>query len=267
LALTPDKNQNRADKLAVRHAAEQDVLMREVDEAVRREQIQRAARRYGLMAGGAIVLALLGLGGWLFWSEQRESELETRSENLVLAFDELEAGALKQADSELTPLAEEGSDATSVSANLARAAIALSENREDEAAQIFQAVADDAKAPEPYRQLAAIRLSAAQFDKVAPQVVIDRLKPIAVPGNPWFGSAGELVAMAYLKQGREDLAGPLLAGIARDKTVPETLRARSRQLAGLLGYDAIDEDDVALLEQTQQQGAAPAAAPGAAPTQ
>ena len=71
--------------------------------------------------------------------------------------------------------------------------------------------------------------------------MIDRLKPLAVPGNPWFGSAGELVGMAYLKQNNTALAGPLFAAIARDKDAPETLRNRVRQLAGLLGVDAIDD--------------------------
>jgi len=70
--------------------------------------------------------------------------------------------------------------------------------------------------------------------------VIDRLKPLAVPGKPWFGSAGELVALAYIKQNKTEAAGGILAGIAKDKTVPDTLRRRARQLAGQLGVDAVD---------------------------
>ena len=76
---------------------------------------------------------------------------------------------------------------------------------------------------------------------MAPDAVVARLKPLAVPGNPWFGSAGELVGMAYLKQGNTALAGPLFGAIARDTKTPDTLRARARQEAGLLGYDTIDD--------------------------
>ena len=76
---------------------------------------------------------------------------------------------------------------------------------------------------------------------MAPEAVIARLKPLAEPGNPWFGSAGELVGMAYLKQGNKALAGPLFGAISRDAKVPESLRARARQMAGLLGYDSIDD--------------------------
>jgi hypothetical protein len=264
LALTPDTTQTSDGKVAVRKAAEQDVLMREVDEAVRRDQLERAAKRYGLMVGAAVLVALLALAAWLFWQSRQENQLETRSEQLVTAFDELDGGAFTRADEELAPLATGEGDAASVAAGLARAGIALRDNRRDEAVQIFEAVAANEDAPEPYRQLAAIRLAAAQFEDLEPQAVIDRLKSIAVPGNPWFGSAGELVAMAYLKQGREDLAGPLLAEIAKDESVPETLRSRTRQLAGLLGVDAIEDVDAALSAMAQQQGAAPAPAPAPA---
>ena len=129
--------------------------------------------------------------------------------------------------------------------------------------QIYESIADDAEAPQPYRDLALIRAVAADFEQLEPQEVIDRLKPLAVPGNPWFGSAGELVGMAYLKQGKEDLAGPLFAAIATDEDVPPTLRSRSRQMAGLLGRDAIEDVDATLAEMREDQQAGGATAPPA----
>jgi len=131
--------------------------------------------------------------------------------------------------------------------------------------QLYESIAGADNAPKPYRDLAAIRSVAAQFDQLDPQKVVDRLKPLATPGNPWFGSAGELVAMAYLKQGKENLAGPLLAAIAKDKDVPQSLRSRTRQLAGLLGYDAVDDVDRTLAELREAEGGA--GAPPAAPAQ
>ena len=95
--------------------------------------------------------------------------------------------------------------------------------------------------------------------------MVDRLKPLATPGNPWFGSAGELVAMAYLKQGKKDLAGPLFAAIAKDEDVPQSLRSRTRQLAGLLGYDAVVDVDKTMAELRDAEGGA--GAEPAAPAQ
>ena len=75
------------------------------------------------------------------------------------------------------------------------------------------------------------------------------MKPLAVPGNAYFGSAGELVAMAYLEQGEREQAGTLFAAIAKDEDVPQSLRARTRQMAGLLGVDAIEDVDELLESQ------------------
>lgn len=85
--------------------------------------------------------------------------------------------------------------------------------------------------------------------------MVDRLKPLAVPGSAWFGSAGELLGIAYLKLGQRELAGPLFAAVARDETTPQSLRRRARQLAGLLGVDAVD--DVARAASEEGGGAAP----------
>src|SRR3546814_4684369 len=72
--------------------------------------------------------------------------------------------------------------------------------------------------------------------------VVDRLKPLATEGNPWFGSAGEMVAIAYMKMRKPELSGPLFAAMSKDRSVPETIRTRAVQMAGLLGVDAVKTD-------------------------
>jgi len=259
VALEPNSEQTRANQLAERQAREQEVLLREVDDAVRQDQIGGVAKRYGWAIAGALVLGLAGFGGYLFWKDRSEGQLEERSEQLITAFDQLEAGQLQQADQALAKLAEEGSSATALSAKMARAGIALNQNRREDAIELYEGISADGDAPKPYRDLATIRAVALQFEQLDPQKVIDRLKPLATPGNPWFGSAGELVGMAYLKQGKNDLAGPLFASIAKDEEVPQTLRSRTRQLAGMLGYDAVVDVDETLGELREQEGGAPAA--------
>ncbi|MEO6152073.1 MAG: tetratricopeptide repeat protein [Croceibacterium sp.] len=250
------------DKFATRQAAEQDVLLREVDEAVRQDELHTFLQRYGVMLGVGFVLAMAALGGALWWKENREAKLEQRSETLVTAYDSLGAGKIDAATASLTPLVGEGGRAASAASRLTLAAIALRQNRLADAYKQYDAVAADTRAPKPYRDLAAIRLVAAKFEQMAPAEVISRLAPLAKPGSPWFGSAGELVAMAYLKQNRNDLAGPMLAAIAKDEAVPQSIRSRTRQLSGLLGFDAVDDVDKTLVQlRDEQSGAARAPAP------
>ena len=99
-------------------------------------------------------------------------------------------------------------------------------------------IAGDSGLPKPYRDAALVRQTALEFDQMKPEDVISRLEPLAKPGEPWFGTAGELTALAMVKQGKRQEAGQLFAAIARDPGVPQTIRARAVQVAGSLGVDA-----------------------------
>jgi hypothetical protein len=63
-----------------------------------------------------------------------------------------------------------------------------------------------------------------------------------VPGNAYFGSAGELVAIAYLDSGRKDLAGRLFGQLAQSDAVPDSIRQRAVQMAGTMGVDTAGAD-------------------------
>jgi len=253
LALPPDRSQSTTDKRAQRQAAEQNVFMREVDDALRQDEMEGFFKRFGLPIIAIVVLGLLALAGYLWWDHSRKQAVNERAEKLIQAIDEVEANNLTAAEKHLTPLAAEKGDANAAAAKLMRAGIALRQKRNADAVKLFAEVAADKDAPKPYRDLALVREVATNFDVMDPQQVVDRLKPLAVPGNPWFGNAGELVGIAYMKQGNEKLAGPLFAQIARDEKAPETLRRRARQMAGLLGVDAVDDP------KTVSGAAAPAA--------
>ena len=139
----------------------------------------------------------------------------------------------------------------------------MSQGNAAEGARLLAALAADGKAPQAIRELARIRLVAAQFDTMDKAKVVSQLQTLARPDNPWFGSAGELVAMAYLEQGKRAEAGRLFAEIAGNSAVPEQIRARSRQMAGVLGVDAIPDAGKFMQQQQQRQqnGAASAPAP------
>jgi hypothetical protein len=239
LALPPPEKTPGNDPKRI--AAQQDVFLREVDDAVRQDQFESFLARFGKPLLALVVLALLAFGGYLYWDHQRTQQREEDAETYIQALDSLKTNNFDEAKSKLEGLAAEGSDGSAASAKLLLAGIALEQDRTADAVKIYGEVAKDDKAPQPLRELATVREVAVRFDAMKPQDVVDRLKPLAVPGNPWFGAAGELVGMAYLKMGKKEQAGPLFAAITKDGDVSPPLRSRARQLAAVLGVDAVDD--------------------------
>jgi hypothetical protein len=114
----------------------------------------------------------------------------------------------------------------------------MQRNDRKAASDIFKQVAADDGLPQPFRDLATVRGTMTDFDTMKPDEVIARLKPLVEPGKPFYGTAGELTAMAMLAKGDRAGAGRMFATIAADKQVPQTIRDRAVQIAGSLGIDA-----------------------------
>jgi hypothetical protein len=215
-----------------------DTFVREVDENLRRDQMRDMARTYGKWIIAGVVLFLAAIGGYLYWQNRQQQQAAEESETLSAALDKAEAGNSTGAVADLAPIAGSSSDANRASAKLAQAALALRQNNRKTAIDIFREVAADDGLPQPYRDVATLRGTMTEYDSLKPDEVIARLSPLAEPGKPFFGSAGELVAMAMLAKGDRAGAGRLFARIAADPQVPQTIRLRAVQIAGSLGVDA-----------------------------
>jgi hypothetical protein len=214
-------------------------FIREVDDELRREQALNVWKRYGRWIVGAVIGALALFAGYLWWDNDQKTKAGVEGEELSAVLDNLAAGQSDALKPKLDTLAGSKNAGISAAARITQADLLLQKNDAKGAAAAFGAIAADAKLDQPYRDMALVRQTAAEFDTMAPDAVITRLKPLAIPGNPWFGSAGEMVGISYMKQGKKDLAGAMFGAIAKDETVPETIRSRVVQLAGVLGVDAL----------------------------
>jgi hypothetical protein len=223
LALTPDTGET---------------FLREVDENLRRDQLRTMARKYAPLWIAGVVLLLAAVGGWLYWQDKQKKDAAEDSEALAQVYTDIGSGRLATVPQRLDALAKDGTDAVRASALFTRAAVAIEQGDRALAIAKYHQVANDKGLPAPYRDLGLVRATTLEFDGLKPDQVIARMEPIAKPGNPWFGSAGELTAMAMIKQGRKLEAGRLFAAVAADRQVPESIRARAVQIAGTLGVDA-----------------------------
>jgi hypothetical protein len=215
-----------------------DTFLREVDENLRRDQLRDLGRKYGGWLIAAVVLFLAAVGGWLYWQERQRAAAAEQSEVLSQIYTDIGSGKMATVPKRLDTLADNGNGAVRATALFTAAAVALEKNDRATATAKYNAIANDDDLAAPYRDLALIRATSLEFDALKPEQVIARMEPLAKPDNPWFGTAGELTAMALLKQGKKSEAGRLFAAIAADREVPSSIRARAVQIAGSLGVDA-----------------------------
>lgn len=228
LAVTPQTNE---------------AFLREVDEELRRDQAMQFWTRYGRWLVGAVVLGLAIFGGFLVWQNQAQQNAGVQGEKFATALEKLTNNDEKAAGTTLTELAGSGADGYRALAKFTQADVMLQKNDLKGAAAKFAEVANDNRLAQPFRDLALVRQTYAEYDSLKPQTVIDRLKPLAKKGAPFFGSAGELVAIAHLRLNQNREAGVIFGEIAREQSVPESLRQRAVQMAGVLGVDAIEQTE------------------------
>lgn len=214
-----------------------DAFLREVEDEVRRDRAVSFARRWGAAIVVLVVLGLVALAVGLWWQARRQARAEAAAESLTALLQDFRRGQTGTAPQVLARIgAAPGRGYPAVAAML-RSDVAIVGGNQSAAAAGFTQVAANTHLPQPLRDAATIRLATLQFDSAPPATTIARLHKLAAPGSPWFGTAGELTALSYLRLGKPAQAGALFAAVAQEHSVPDTIRARAVQMASSLGVD------------------------------
>lgn len=216
----------------------QESFIREVDENLRRSQAEDFAKRWGKWLIALAVLFLLAVGGWQYWRAEQARKAAENSEALSAVLNDIGQNKGANAPQRLEAIAADSNDSMGASARLARAALAIQNGDRPAALAQYRSVIDDKGVPQAYRDAATIRLTQMEFDSLKPDEVIVRLQPLAVKDSPWYGSAGEITALAMIKANRRNEAAQLLTAIAADPKVPASIRGRVGQLGPTLALPA-----------------------------
>ena len=173
-----------------------DTFVREVDENLRRDRARDFAKQYGGWLIGALVLFIAASGGFIYWQYYQQQRASIRSSSSLKRSRASAAATKPRRRKRSTICRRSGSKAVRATALFTRAALALEQNDLKLATAKYREIASDSGMPQPYRDAALIRQTALEFDALPPQEIVTRLQPLVQRGNPWFGSAGEMTAMA-----------------------------------------------------------------------
>lgn len=207
-----------------------DSFVDEVTEAVRRDRLFAAFRRYGWI-GVVLVVAIVGGAAWNEWSKARAAARAQNFGDAVLA-------ALEK------PAAERGAALAAIPADGdQKAVLALLRAADPETdragalAALDELAADGARA-QVYRDLAVLRrvvLAGAE------QPLAERraaLQSIAIPGRPFRTLAEEQLAYLQIEDGKAEEALASLTALIQDQETPQAMRRRLGQVITALGGTA-----------------------------
>lgn len=212
-----------------------EAFLREVDEEVRRDQMIGIWRNYGRLIIGAIVVGLVIFAGVVGWRNYTQSQQEAQGIKLQQVYDSMAAGNAASTKASIDALVKDGGPGYGSLARMLQANKLLADGNTKGAAAKFAEVAGDASVGQPIRDLALIRQTFTEYDSLAPQTIIDRLKPLVTKDSAWLGSAGEMTAMAYLRLNKPAEARNMFKMIAGAEQVPDSIRQRAVQ-----AVDAVD---------------------------
>lgn len=212
-----------------------DGLLREIDEEIRREQYALLWRKYGSRVIAAAVLLVVGVAVQQVWQnrDRENREALTRRLHAAVRTPKTESDkALELADR----LSREGVGGAALLAKLRKAALLRERGEAKVAADLYRSIASDEDTPKTYRGLALVEGAAIEIDMDGPPADLrDRLSALTASDNPWRHAADELLGLLALKQADRKTARGIFKTLAEDATTPAGARDRARRLAESIG--------------------------------
>ncbi len=232
-------------------------IFQEVEEDIRRDRYEQLAKKYGGLVLGAMVLAVAGTGGYVYWKNSQVARDQAETLALSTAVDVASAAvsaapAPPAAPPAVGATAAPGLGGASGPAVLDRLALeakhgpaglarfyaaGLRARAGDGAGAIagYEMIAADGSVSPLYRDLATLMTIQLQVGTGDPAALRARLEALTAATNPWRYSARELSALLMVRAGDKAGAKTLFKQLADDIGAPAGLRARAAELAAFYG--------------------------------
>lgn len=214
-----------------------ELLIREVDEELRHEQLQQLWKKYGTVAVGAVVAFVLGVAGWQGWNAWQANQRQQSSVAFTAALDAAGQGKPEDALAALGRIAADGAAGYRVLADLKLADLKLEAGDRAAAVALYNRVAASG-ADQVYRDLAHVKAAYLGLDGADSAAVEQGMEKLAAESSPWRHSAREVLALAAAKRGDEAKAVELFRKIADDPAAPQGVRARAAEMLAATGSKA-----------------------------
>lgn len=216
-------------------ATDQEQLIREIEEDLRREKTMQVWKRYAKHIIAAAVLVIAAAGGYVAWRNYQQEQVNAESARFYSALDRAGANERDAALASFTAIARDGRPGFAPLARMQEAALKAQAGDLPGAVEIYRSIAADGNLPAELRDLARMMaaLNAVSFASAAD---LEReLAPLSGAESRWRHMALEVRAMAALRLGELPRATELLRRIVDDAAAPAGTRRRAAELLQALG--------------------------------
>ncbi|MFZ0528782.1 MAG: tetratricopeptide repeat protein [Xanthobacteraceae bacterium] len=208
-------------------------IFNEVDEEVRREQLNKLWERYGIYLVALCVLIVAGVGAWRgyeWWQSQQAAKSGAAFEQAVAL---AQAGKHQEAEAAFGKLAGDGTAGYRVLARL-REAAELTPTDRNAAVKAYDEIAADRNAGQVIEDLATVRAGYLLVDTAPYAELLTRLEPLTANDRTFRHTAREILALSAWKAGDMTAARKWTDMIMADPQTPAGTRSRAQVLTELI---------------------------------
>jgi len=215
-------------------ADESDILLREVNDDLRRERYAKLWDKYGVIVLAGAFLIVAGVAGGKFWEHWSAKQAAQSGEKYVAALDLSRDNKLDDAAKIFDEFTKSGPAGYSILARF-RMAVQIAKTGDTAGAvQAYDKLAEDRSVAKAMQGYARVRSAVLLLDSASSAEIEARLKDLVKDGNPWRGTARELIGLSAYKAGELEKARDQFSAILSGAGTTPGLRQRAEMMLGLL---------------------------------
>jgi hypothetical protein len=208
-------------------------LFDEVDEEVRREQLQKLWERYSVYIIAAALLVIAAVGGWRGYQYLEQKKAAEAGDAFGKAVELADQGKHAEAEAAFNELAAKAPAGYRMLARF-RAAAEVANRDPQAATKMFDDLAADNSIGAEQQALARIRAAGLLVDTATYADMLRRLEGDTAAGQTFRHSARELLALSAFRANDSTATRQWLDQLELDAETPPSMRSRAEALQALL---------------------------------
>lgn len=241
-------------------ADERDSLLREVEEELRRDQMQKIWDRYNGVIFGAAALIVVGVGGYKYLESSRIAEAQAAGGQFAAALQLSEEKKDDDAIKAFEKIAAQGPSGYATLAKLNIAGAHARAGRTAEALATYESIANQSGGDALLKNYAQLQVASLKLGEVDYSEQENRLKPLAADDSAFKTTARELLGLSAFKAGKLDEARKYLEPLLIDQNASRAIQDRVKIIMGDIARAETGSAKPSAPEASKPDAAAPAAA-------